>query len=40
MARVIGWIVFGLIVLWIINNPALAAAKVHGIGTFLSGVTH
>jgi hypothetical protein len=34
----IGWLVIGLIVLWIAKNPSAASIYAHNIGSFLSSL--
>jgi hypothetical protein len=38
--KVIGWIILGLIVLWVVNNPDHAADLVHKCGHAVATLAH
>ena len=40
MKNVLGWVALGIAVLWVINNPAQAAAIIHQIGHAITTLTH
>ena len=40
MKKVVGWIILGLIVLWVINNPHHAADLVEKTGHAISTLAH
>jgi hypothetical protein len=39
IGSIVGWVIVVLVVLWIIHNPAQAAADIHGIFAFGSDVS-
>lgn len=40
MKNLLGWVALAIAVLWVINNPAQAAAIVHQIGHAVAILTH
>ena len=40
MKNVLGWVALGIAVLWVINNPAQAAAIIHHIAQAITTLTH
>ena len=40
MKRTIGWIAFGLSLLWVIKNPEQASALAHQIGQAITSITN
>jgi hypothetical protein len=38
--NLLGWVALGIAVLWVINNPAQAAALIHQISHAIATLTH